>query len=58
MAPVDFTRLPFAALYGWLLFREASDLWTWIGAAVIFGAVTYITRFESRRSDVRRMPTS
>ena len=49
MAPVDFSRLLFAALYGWVLFREASDGWTWLGAAVIFSAVTYITRFESRR---------
>ncbi len=49
MAPVDFMRLPFAALYGWVLFREASDGWTWLGAAIIFSAVTYITRFESRR---------
>ncbi len=49
MAPVDFSRLPFAALFGWVLFREVSDGWTWLGAAVIFGAVTYITRFEARR---------
>lgn len=48
MSPVDFMRLPFAALYGWLLFGEASDLWTWVGAAVIFACITYITRFEAQ----------
>ena len=34
MAPMDFMRLPFAAIFGWLLFRESSDLWTWAGAAI------------------------
>lgn len=48
MSPIDFTRLPFAALYGWVLFGEASDLWTWLGAAVIFTTVIYNTRIEAR----------
>ncbi|MEE8445702.1 MAG: DMT family transporter [Alphaproteobacteria bacterium] len=47
---VDFLRLPFAALWGWLLFRETSDVWTWVGACVIFVAVTCNTRFEARRA--------
>jgi drug/metabolite transporter (DMT)-like permease len=47
---VDFLRLPFAALLGWLMFRETSDVWTWVGACVIFAAVTYNTRFETRRA--------
>jgi drug/metabolite transporter (DMT)-like permease len=47
--PVDFSRLPLAALYGWVLFGETSDLWTWAGAALIFGAVVYNTRHETRR---------
>ena len=48
ISPIDFARLPFAALYGWLLFGETSDSWTWVGAGVIFVAITYITRHESR----------
>ncbi len=46
--PIDFMRLPLAALFGWLLFRETSDVWTWAGAAIIFAAVTWNARFESR----------
>ncbi len=47
-APFDFLRLPFTALAGFLLFAEQATTWTWIGAAIIFGATTYITRREAR----------
>ncbi len=47
VAPFDFLRLPMIAASGWALFHEAADIWTWIGAAVIFGAATYITRREA-----------
>ncbi len=47
VAPFDFLRLPFTALAGWLLFAEFVDQWTWLGAAVIFGATTYIARREA-----------
>lgn len=44
--PFEFTRLPMLALAGFLLFAERPELWTWVGAAVIFGAAYYITRRE------------
>jgi drug/metabolite transporter (DMT)-like permease len=47
--PFDFLRLPFAALIGYLAFRELPDSWTWIGAAVIFAAATYVMRHETGR---------
>ncbi len=47
--PLDFLRLPWAAVIGWLMFRELPDAWTWVGAAVIFGASTYVIRRESGR---------
>ena len=50
IAGFDFARLPFAVLYGWLAFGEAIDLWTWLGAAVMFGAGYYTSRTESRRA--------
>jgi drug/metabolite transporter (DMT)-like permease len=46
--PFDFLRLPFSALLAWLAFGEASDIWTWIGAAVIFGSGWFIVRHEAR----------
>ncbi len=42
----DFARLPFAVLFGFVLFGELIDLWTWVGAAVIFGASFYNARRE------------
>ena len=46
--PFDFLRLPLTALFGWVLFGETSDLWTWFGAVIIFAAVIWNARFESR----------
>jgi S-adenosylmethionine uptake transporter len=48
VGPVDFARLPIAALFGWLLFGEFSDLMTWTGALIIIAAVLFITRREAR----------
>lgn len=46
---VDFARLPFSVLFGFWLFGELIDLWTWVGAAIIFGAALYTARREGRR---------
>jgi drug/metabolite transporter (DMT)-like permease len=46
VAGVDYARLPFAVLFGWILFGELSDIWTWIGASVIFGSSFYVIRRE------------
>lgn len=43
----DFARLPFAVLYGYLLFGEIIDVWTWVGAGIIFAASVYIARREA-----------
>ncbi len=45
---VDFARLPFAVLFGWALFGELIDLWTWLGAGLIFAAAFYTMRRERR----------
>ncbi|MDP7652154.1 MAG: DMT family transporter [Rhodospirillales bacterium] len=46
--PFDFLKLFFSATMGYLLFAEVPDVWTWIGATVIFGAVLYTARRESK----------
>ena len=48
--PFDFTRLPFAAALGYLFFGEVSDVWTWIGAVIIFGAGYYALARERAAS--------
>ncbi|MEE8303340.1 MAG: EamA family transporter [Candidatus Tectomicrobia bacterium] len=52
--PFDFTRLPFAAIIGFLVFAELPDIWVWVGGAVIFAASVYITHHEIHA--VRRRP--
>jgi drug/metabolite transporter (DMT)-like permease len=45
---VDFARLPFAVLFGFVLFSELIDVWTWVGAGVIFAASLYNARREGK----------
>lgn len=45
---VDFARLPFAVLYGYLAFGEIIDGWTWVGGGIIFASNVYIVRREAR----------
>lgn len=46
VTPFDFIRLPMTAAVGLVFFAEWPDLWTWVGAFIIFTAVTYIARRE------------
>tara|TARA_Y100001936_G_C16093563_1_gene689106 strand:+ start:6675 stop:7580 length:906 start_codon:yes stop_codon:yes gene_type:complete len=46
--PFDFLRLPMAVAWGWFFFTEKTDLWTWVGAVVIFSSTYYIAWRESR----------
>ena len=46
--PFDFSRLITAAIIGWLAFGESSDLYTWVGALVIFCASYYVIVFERK----------
>jgi drug/metabolite transporter (DMT)-like permease len=48
VSPVLFARLPFAAALAWVFFGEATDLWTWAGAALIFAGTTWSARQEAR----------
>ena len=48
--PYNFTRLIWAALFGFLFFAEIPDLWTWIGGTVIFASSIWLTRINAKRS--------
>lgn len=50
---IDFARLPFTVLFAWVWFGELIDLWTWIGAGIIFGAALYTARRERRLGRIR-----
>jgi len=46
--PVDFVRLPLAALMGWLFYTEGVSIWVVIGALLIFGGNYYSVWRETR----------
>jgi drug/metabolite transporter (DMT)-like permease len=48
MAPVDYSRLVFAVILGYLLFGEIPDSLTLLGSGIIIAATLYITVRESR----------
>ncbi|MSP47912.1 MAG: DMT family transporter [Alphaproteobacteria bacterium] len=47
LMPYEFARLPFIAVFAYLLFGETPDEWVWLGAAVIFGSTLYIAHREA-----------
>jgi len=56
--PFDFSRLIFVALAGYLMFGEALDVWTGLGAAIIFAATLYTVRREARLARRATAPVS
>jgi drug/metabolite transporter (DMT)-like permease len=51
--PLDFTKLIWASMIGYLAFAEVPSPWTWLGGAMIFSAATYIA-FRERRTKAAR----
>jgi drug/metabolite transporter (DMT)-like permease len=48
LTPISFVQLPVVVVFGWVLFGEALDRWTVLGAAIIFGSNIYIARREAQ----------
>jgi len=46
---VGYLQIVFAAGWGWLLFSEVPDAWTWVGAAVITLATLRLSRIPPAR---------
>lgn len=47
--PFQFSRMIFATVIGFAMFAELPDLWTWVGAGVIFAASYYVLWRERGR---------
>ena len=45
--PLEFSKLIFAALLGYLAFSEVPSVWLWAGGAVILSAAVYNARHEA-----------
>lgn len=48
LQPLNFLQLPIVAFIAWLLFAEAVDAWTAVGAGIIFASTVYIARREAK----------
>lgn len=47
LGPMEYTRLVYAAIFGYLIFAEVPVIWTWIGSVIIIGSAIYIARNEA-----------
>jgi S-adenosylmethionine uptake transporter len=56
VAPMQYSQLLWAAVFGFFFFDEFPDLWTWVGAAVIIASGLYIVLRESLRGTTSTAP--
>jgi drug/metabolite transporter (DMT)-like permease len=54
VAPIDYSRLIFAGIMGFLLFAELPDRYTLVGASIIVGSTLYIAYRETHLSRLHR----
>lgn len=47
LAPVHYSLLIWGTFYGWLIFDELPDLWTWVGALIIIATGIYTLHREN-----------
>ena len=52
--PFEFMRLLTAAVFGYLIFGDIADGWTWAGGIIIFATALYVVRAESARDAATR----
>ena len=57
IAPVDYSRLIFAALAGFVVFSTVPDIYTITGALIIVASSFYILRREAQSADAPRPPS-
>ena len=54
--PADFTKLIWAAVFGYLFFAEIPDWGTWLGGTFIFlsiGVIAYQERRDSKKGNMK-----
>ncbi len=54
VVPIDFFKLIWAALFGYLFFSEVPDIFTWVGGVMIFAGAAYLAVRE--RSESQKVP--
>jgi S-adenosylmethionine uptake transporter len=56
VAPMQYSQLLWAAIFGYAFFAEFPDLWTWVGAGIIIASGLYIVLRESLRGATSATP--
>ena len=46
LAPIHYTLLIWGTTYGWIVFGQFPDQWTWFGSAIIFATGVYVVLRE------------
>lgn len=49
VAPFTYTSIVFATFFGWLIWNELPDAWSWVGIAIVVASGLYILHREKRR---------
>jgi drug/metabolite transporter (DMT)-like permease len=57
LMPLDFTKLIWASIIGFLFFGQMPDKWTWIGGTVIFASATYLSYREHQLARQAKIAT-
>jgi len=52
MASLDYVRLIYSVIFGYILFNHSPDFWTLLGAAIIIGASIYTIHREAQNKQV------
>ena len=50
VGPIEYVRLIYAAIFGYLVFSEIPSLWTGVGAILIIACAIYIARDEAKNN--------
>ena len=53
VAPMHYTLIIWATLFGWFVFAQLPDFWTWLGTAIIVLTGLYLVRIDRRVVKVR-----
>ena len=54
LQPMEFAKLPMAALIAYLVFAEVPSIWTWAGGIIIFASTAYISIREAQLARHRK----
>ena len=56
LMPLDFLKLVWATAFGIVLFAEVPDLFTFLGAAIVFASSFYIAWREAKLRKAKALP--